>query len=341
MPARFLLSRFIYGVFILLKTRFFLPWLWILSQQPALLQASPADSAQNLVLQEALVLAWPTPLEPSGLAWCQGHLLMIADNQDQLIFEIHPEADEARRITVYKTLINIPPPPLPKLPWSLQTEQQISALFSPKTYDWEAISCDNQGAIWLASERFIALLRIDPKGSTSWLDVEIYQAGFQAGLFQVNNGFIEGLAWQAPNLLFIAAERQQRGILMAELTDKTRAKISSAQTLTDSDQTQHANRPADFSDLWIEADALYTLERNHFAICRRTLLNFKTERCWSYAATENSPEYRYPENHYGIAEGLARIGKQLYIVVDNNQKNRLKTGQNDAMLFIYTLPEDW
>ncbi|HEX4975878.1 MAG TPA: SdiA-regulated domain-containing protein, partial [Pseudomonadales bacterium] len=251
------------------------------------------------------------------------------------------EANEAQRVTVYKTLSAIPSAPQPALPWSLLLEQQFYGLFSQKTYDWEAISCDNDGDIWLASEQFIALLKVSQQGDSTWLDTDIYTKGRAAGLFQVNNGFIEGLAWQAPNRLLIAAERQERGIIVAEIKNQTQAEISQVQALPASALAEQTGRSADFSDLWLEADALYTLERNQFAVCRRTLTSYEVERCWSYGAIENSADYIYPENHYGIAEGLARIGKQLFIVVDSNQKKRLKTGQSDAMLFIYTLPEDW
>lgn len=322
---------------------FTLPVTWLLCFSFPLTLPTVAFAAKPspLVLQKALVLHWSAALEPSGLAYCQGQLLMIADNQDQHIFEIHPEAEEDQRVTVYKTLENIPSAPQAPLPWSILLEQQFSALFSQKTYDWEAISCDDQAKIWLASERFIALLKVSQQGDLSWLETDIYTKGHAAGLFQVNNGFIEGMAWQAPNRLFIAAERQERGILVAEIKNQTQAEISQVQALPASALAEQAKRSADFSDLWLEADALYTLERNHFAVCRRTLTSYEVERCWSYDAIENSADYRYPENNYGIAEGLARIGKQLFIVVDNNQKKRLKTGQTDAMLFIYNLPEDW
>lgn len=295
-----------------------------------------------LVLHQALVINSPSPLEPSGLAYCQGHLLMIADNEDHLIFELTPDADESQLLHVYKTL-NTPlaPAPLPGLPWFMQLKTNIAALTSQKEYDWEAITCDEQGNLWLASERYIALAKVTADGTLSWLALDIYINGKKQGLFQVDNGYLEGLAWHPSQRLFMAAERQQRGILVAALNDNSHAELQTIKAIATSPLSGQASRSVDFSDVWVEPGALYTLERNHYAICRRSLSTLDAERCWSYAAVENSADYRYADSEFGIAEGLARVGSKLYIVVDNNQKKRLKTEKNHAMLFIYDVPDNW
>jgi len=315
----------------------------LLLQQAFVLSAvSDTPHPAALVLHQALVINSPSPLEPSGLAYCQGHLLMIADNEDHLIFELRPEADESQLLHVYKTLNSpIPPAPVPDLPWFLQLEHTIAALASQKEYDWEAITCDEQGNLWLASERYIALAKVTADGTLSWLALDIYTSGKKQDLFQLNNGYLEGLAWHPSQRLFMAAERQQRGILVATLKDKSHAELQTIKAIAASPLSGQASRSVDFSDVWVEPDALYTLERNHYAVCRRSLSTLDAENCWSYAAAENSADYRYADSEFGIAEGLARVGNKLYIVVDNNQKNRLKTGQNHAMLFIYDVPDNW
>lgn len=295
-----------------------------------------------LVLHQALVINSPSPLEPSGLAYCQGHLLMIADNEDHLIFELTPDADESQLLHVYKTLNSpLAPAPLPGLPWFMQLKTNIAALTSQKEYDWEAITCDEQGNLWLASERYIALAKVTADGTLSWLALDIYTNGNKQGLFQVDNGYLEGLAWHPSQRLFMAAERQQRGILVAALNDNSHAELQTIKAIATSPLSGQASRSVDFSDVWVEPGALYTLERNHYAICRRSLSTLDAERCWSYAAVENSADYRYADSEFGIAEGLARVGSKLYIVVDNNQKKRLKTEKNHAMLFIYDVPDNW
>lgn len=295
-----------------------------------------------LVLHQALVINSPSPLEPSGLAYCQGHLLMIADNEDHLIFELTPDADESQLLHVYKTLNSpLAPAPLPGLPWFMQLKTNIAALTSQKEYDWEAITCDEQGNLWLASERYIALAKVTADGTLSWLALDIYINGKKQGLFQVDNGYLEGLAWHPSQRLFMAAERQQRGILVAALNDNSHAELQTIKAIATSPLSGQTSRSVDFSDVWVEPGALYTLERNHYAICRRSLSTLDAERCWSYAAVENSADYRYADSEFGIAEGLARVGSKLYIVVDNNQKKRLKTEKNHAMLFIYDVPDNW
>lgn len=315
----------------------------LLLQQAFVLSAvSDTSHPAALVLQKALVINSPSPLEPSGLAYCQGHLLMIADNEDHLIFELTPDANELQLLHVYKTLNSpIPPAPVPDLPWYLQLEHTIAAWVSPNEYDWEAITCDAQGNLWLASERYIALAKVTADGTLSWLALDIYTRGKKQGLFQVNNGYLEGLAWHPSQRLFMAAERQQRGILVAAFKDNSHAELQTIKAIATSPLSGQASRSVDFSDIWVEPDALYTLERNHYAVCRRSLSTLDAEVCWSYAAVENSADYRYADSEFGIAEGLARVGNKLYIVVDNNQKNRLKTGQNHAMLFVYDVPDNW
>jgi hypothetical protein len=315
----------------------------LLLQQVFVLSAlSDTPHPTALVLHKALVINSPSPLEPSGLAYCQGHLLMIADNEDHLIFELRPEADESQLLHVYKTLNSpLPPAPLPELPWFLQLKHNIAALTSQKEYDWEAITCDEQGNLWLASERYIALAKVTADGTLSWLALDIYTRGKTRGLFQVNNGYLEGLAWHPSQRLFMVAERQQRGILVTTLKENSPAELQTIKTIAASPLSGQASRSVDFSDVWVEPDALYTLERNHYAVCRRSLSTLDAESCWSYAAVENSADYRYADSEFGIAEGLARVGNKLYIVVDNNQKNSLKTGQNHAMLFIYEVPDNW
>lgn len=302
-----------------------------------------SEQPTRLLLLDTLTLSHKSSLQPSGLSVCQNQLVMISDNQDFSIYALHP-SNRRNALSLFRK-ITIRPPPLPSsLPWKNTLQTKLGMLFSPKTYDWEAITCDHEGNIYLASEAFFNIAKIDKSGNVQWLMHNLYERGAKEGFFNVYNGGIEGLAWFGLDTLYIAAERNRRGIIKAQTRGK-RWEITQTNLIPDSRFIGYPERAQDLAGLWQESDYIFTLERNNFMVCRRRLIDMIIETCWSYSHIENAPGFRYNDSQFGIAEGLARLGDKLYIVVDNNEKARVNsnTDKKDtkAMLLVYKLPEDW
>ncbi|MBV1873318.1 MAG: SdiA-regulated domain-containing protein [Gammaproteobacteria bacterium] len=308
-----------------------------------LFHSNPNQASDQLInpplkLSQALTLDYSEPLQPSGLTMCGDRLLMIADDQDDFIFELKLKQGSAQ-VSVLHNLKLTEKPPFSFTLWQ-KVSTLLQSLISRKIYDWEGISCDNENNIYLLSERFLAIAKVNTRGEATWLGLELYKQGFKKGLFQIMNAYTEGIAWYAPDNFIIAAERNPRGILKASLIDGHWS-LNKVETLPASPISIANSRSEDFSGLWIENDSLFTLERNYFSICRRDIQTLKTKACWSYQNTEHHPAYRFADTHFGTAEGLAKKDQQLYVVLDNNLKANLHNNDSRPLLLVFELPENW
>lgn len=302
--------------------------------------AARGADIERLNLIRAMPLSGGTGLEPSGLASCKGELLTISDKHDTSLYRIRIEGDSAV-VEEARPLTQIPEPPLPPLPWHQRIQLWFSSWLYSK-YDWEGVTCDANDDLYLLSESHVAVLRVSPSGNAEWLDIPLYSAARQAGLVQQFNAFVEGIALSHGSVI-VAAERDPRGLATATLHDGQWT-IDRAERITDSNIPPPTSdqRPSDFADLYTDGRHLYTLERNHSAICRRALDGYVLERCWSYAQVENAAELRYEESRYGIAEGMTIHQGFLYIIVDNNQSPRQRAPDDKRpLLFQFAIPEDW
>lgn len=290
---------------------------------------SASAPAAPLVLTRALPVEGPAGLEPSGLTVCDGRLLMVSDDHADRVFLLALAADRARA-RVYRT-VEAPTPDLSAyagLPW---LQGRVAR------YDWEGLACDEADNLYLLSEALAQVLKLPPRGRGRWLGDAVYRAGRQIGLFEQHNAFAEGLAL-TPTRAYVAAERQPRGLVVADRSSEpwTAARAVWLNPFPD------LARPHDFSGLWAEGEALYTLERNHFQVCRRDPETFAVRRCWSYRAVEEGAAYRYAERRFGRAEGIARRGDLLYLVLDNNGDAReADPADHRPWLFEFALPADW
>lgn len=267
-------------------------------------------------------------LQPSGLANCDGKLLMVSDRHNQRIFELQRQ-DRHVQVSESHILDNIPKPELANYDFG---DRWWTSLV--RRYDWEGVSCQG-GNTYLLSETLSQVLRITADGQLSWLGDKAYRSGKQKGLFEQTNAKGEGLA-VGQDFLFIAAERQPRGIVRQSRNDRDKLTAFYLNDFPD------LLRPQDFSGLWLEHDALYTLERNHFQVCKRSLAEMPTNRCWSYGHVENDPQWDYQDQRFGMAEGIARIDEQLFIVLDNNGDVRLRNPKDKRpILMVFKLPKDW
>lgn len=301
----------------------FLVWLFSAATQAEalrLLQAYPINNPEN-----------QTGLQPSGLAVCQGELWMVSDRHNQQVFQLQLNRDSHTATAIPRLhLDKIPKPSLQSYDFGTQWWSQLS-----RRYDWEGISCDTQGNLYLLSETLSQVLRIAQNGQPHWLGELAYLAGRDKGLFEQFNAKAEGLAVNAEKL-FMAAERQPRGIIVQSRLQPEQVKAHYLNGFPD------LTHPEDFSGLWQEGEQLYTLERNHFQVCRRQIETMATEQCWSYEQAEHHPDYAYHDQRYGMAEGIARLGQYLYLLLDNNESPRLNASRDTrAQLLVFKLPQDW
>lgn len=295
------------------------------------LNAGADVETQTLEPIEVLPLETVAPysgLQPSGLAACGQQLLMVSDRHNHTIFTLFLEPDRALANEHLK-LGKVPKPSLQNYDFGTQWWSNLS-----RRYDWEGISCEEE-TLFLLSETLSQVLAIKGNGSIHWLGDSAYLAGRGKGLFEQLNAKGEGLAIADGNV-YIAAERQPRGLVKFSLAQP---RINQAFFLNGFPNLVH---PEDFAGLLVEQNNIYTLERNHFKACKRNLQNFRVDRCWSYAATEKFPEWRYQDQRFGKAEGIARIKERLYIVTDNNNGPRL-SDPNDTrpLLMVFNVPKDW
>ncbi len=267
-------------------------------------------------------------LQPSGLARCNDELLMVSDRHNSTVFKIKMKADLAQ-VVEHQRLHNIPKPSLKHYDFGTQWWSNLS-----RRYDWEGISCQ-QGNVYLLSETLSQILAINVDGQMTWLGEKSYLAGRGKGLFEHRNAKAEGLAINE-NHVFIAAERQPRGIVASSLTEPSQATAFYLEGFPDFFQ------PQDFSGLIAENSHLYTLERNHFKVCRRLLTDFSVEHCWSYEAIEKSPRWKYQDQRFGKAEGIAKIQDRLYVILDNNNDSRAADPHDRRpLLLVFKVPKDW
>ncbi len=311
-----------------------------------------AVEATELVLERHWELTGVEKLEPSGLSFCDDQLVMVSDRHNDTVYSI-PLNDAVESQVIPYRPINL----LTKLPQNITWKDHLIDLllrWTDKRFDWEGIHCDDNGALYLASESLSAIAKIGPNSpngreSAQWITPSFAEEVKQHGFFNsINSGF-EGITVDG-HTSFIALEREPRGLVSIHNKNKP-AYIKKIQEIDE--EGISSKLKADFTGLWLEPSSslepssrlqfpkIYTLERNYFRVCRRSYSDWKIEQCWSYATTEKSSNYRFNNDQYGMAEGIARSGKYLYIVLDNNQETRRRNNSKNPLLFQFKLPENW
>ena len=302
--------------------------------------ANNAVDTTPLALEQYWALAGVDNLQPSGLSFCGEELVMVSDRHSNIVFSIPLSDKNAVHVKTFRLVSS-----LKELPSRLKWQQHImdwGLRWTEKRFDWEGIHCNADGSLYLASESLSAIAKIEPNGDADWITpsffVELLEQGFASTL---NTGF-EGLAANKDHIL-IALEREPRGLLRATLST-TPPGIDKIQKIHN--ESVASPLKPDFTGLWLEQGAhqsvkIYTLERNYFRVCRRSYDSWAIEACWSYRDTEKSSEFRFENDHYGLAEGIARSGEYIYIVLDNNGEPRLQTGDRNPLLFKFKRPDNW
>jgi hypothetical protein len=260
-------------------------------------------------------------LQPSGLAVCDGKVVFVSDKHDSELFQLTFESDGIAKVGLWKTITEIPQPPQQKYGWWVGIQRFLGELFGlTGGYDWEGIACNRQGDIFLASEYYFSVLKVDGKGYKEWVIDDLYQRGKQAGLFQKNNAYIEGIATQGSGLI-LAAERESRGLIRHE---------SGAVSFYVQPEVQHSEDGLqyDYTGLDSHNGKLIALERNHYKVCELSD-NYESITCYLFKDIAKSLEWGYNTGKYGLAEGLVIDGGSLWIIADNNGDPR-KADSNDT-----------
>jgi len=264
----------------------------------------------------------------SGLALCRGALWGVSDRDDDRIYRLDQQSGVWRAQPLTFT-----PPPVPDsgLPWGLKSRNWAVSYVRGGELDYEGITCDQAGNIYLVSEAHAAVLQVPVEGEPNWLkiDTAMIRQARASGMLLHFNALFEGLAINPDgDRLWLAAERERRGLVKIERQQsvwtcgRSCVLLSEAGVEMQPAQMPHARALSrDFADLaWFEGK-LFTLERNAYRICRRDAESGKVEHCWSFAADALVPERRY-DQPFGLAEALVLDAKGAWIGLDNNNGDR-------------------
>ncbi len=283
------------------------------------LDRAPTTTPRLVALE--LVRALPIErwdnFQPSGLLWQGGKLLTVSDKHDGHVFELLIERHQVR----------------------VREHQSISGLDDTDGLDLEGMCSDGAGGLLLVSEEQTRILRVGSDASARWYSPPLKALGARAGLFQLANATLEGVAHLSDGRLVIAAERSERGLLeLAPGGDFEQAQVWSLPTTL---FHLPAGRTPDFSDLTTHGDALFALIRNgHLVVrLRRDATGWQEHEAWSFEQSENDPRYAYVHRRYGMAEGLAVDEHFVYVVLDNNGDARVANPRDSRpQLLIFRRP---
>ncbi|MBT3341803.1 MAG: hypothetical protein HN712_18315 [Gemmatimonadetes bacterium] len=280
-------------------------------------------AALDLELLAALPIKGLENAQPSGLAMADGVLFAVSDKHDHAICRIDI-TDDAAQLEPFITF---------NAPWSGTWSTRL---------DFEGLTYAD-GSFYLVSEACLRVLHVNERGGgLEWVTPDVRGAATAAGLLNVKNARLEGIALLAPNHFLLAVEREPRGLIeiwqdededephvQAWVTDETRLELPEP-------------RAVDFTDLHLDAGGLYALARNADAVTPITWSSGQFEELdvWSFRHVVEDPAYAYENQTYGKAEGLTMDDERVYIVLDNNQQPRL-ADENDRrpQLLIFARPD--
>ena len=301
---------------------------WVLSV--SLLFASSILAAEPVRPAQLLGSYWldgSAGLDISGLSFCGGELLAVSDKNSADIYVVRLDRDGDRAALMPRALFA-------KLEVPVASDggfkaRLLSAVESGAAADFEGITC-NDDEIFVVSERHHRIATAQPSGESAWLPLHWADAARKRGYMQHFNGASEGLVLAGEDF-WIALERSRRGLVRfangagdAELVEVPAV-----------DGLDFRGRPEDLTGLAFYDGALYTLERNAFAVCRRSLPDLRAEWCIHYRAIEEAPQFVYLKTFFGKGEGLAVDASGIYVVLDNNNVARAADPQDRRGLLLH------
>ncbi|MCO1333900.1 SdiA-regulated domain-containing protein [Microbulbifer sp. OS29] len=270
-------------------------------------------------------------LSISGLSFCAGNLLTVSDKDSKEIYKIVLEGRRAELETYVKILgLAVPKKGRPTNFWQFLLDLTRPAA----AMDFEAISCGDN-AIYILSERYNRIAEVDMQGRGRWLDVMWSPIAKAQGYLQGYNLSGVGLA-KVGDSFWVALEREPRGLI--KLGPKGEIQIFTPPSVSELD---FRGEPENLSGLDYYDGALFTLEPNAYAVCRRALPSLKAEWCLDYREHENSSELGYEVARTGgKGDGLVVGEKGIFIVFDNDNISRIQDPQDRrALLLQLAFPE--
>lgn len=293
----------------------------ILLALSAPLAANPVSEARLL---SAHWLDGSTGLDVSGLSFCAGELLAVSDKDSGRLYKIDVDGRRAS-LVAQRAVAGLGAP-----------EGKADGLFAsligmtrPDTeMDFEGFTCDSE-SVYLLSERHHRIARLDRRDAAEWLPQRWAQAAREQGYLQKFNAAGEGLV-KVGSDFWIALEREPRGLLRLRANAEPEFF-----TIPPAAGLDFRGRSEDIAGLAFYDRALFTLERNAHAVCRRSPEDLGADWCIDYSAIEESPELVYEETEYGKGEGLAVDDSGIYVVLDNNNVARAADRSDRRALLLH------
>ncbi|SHE83190.1 hypothetical protein SAMN04487965_0744 [Microbulbifer donghaiensis] len=269
-------------------------------------------------------------LDISGLSFCNGELLAVSDKNSAGFYAVRIGPGSAQ--LEYRPLaVGLETPPME----SEGLKARLVTLLQPApAADFEGITCDEQG-VFLVSERHHRIAVVAPSLRAAWMSRRWSEAARERGYMQKFNGASEGLV-KAGGDFWIAIERDRRGLVRFAQGSN----LPEFFELPAAAGLDFRGRSLDLTGLAFYDGDLFTLERNAFAVCRRSLADLQAKWCIEYRVIEEAPENVYRETRYGKGEGLAVDESGIYVVLDNNNVGRAADpGDRRALLLHLAFPE--
>ena len=188
-------------------------------------------------------------------------------------------------------------------------------------FDFEGISKDSQGNLYVSEETQRLVFKSSPDGKTievlnfDWSPVKKFLSGDV-------NASLEGIA-VAGNLLYLANERSSPRIIVIDLA---------SHKVTDSffvDSEGFAFGGPHYSDLAFFKERLFVLNRNNRCILEVDPKEKRVIAEFSFAQMELAEDFAYKSDYpTGAMEGLAIDENYFWLLTDNNGKSRFKHPQD-------------
>ncbi|PCO07078.1 hypothetical protein AWR36_001215 [Microbulbifer flavimaris] len=305
-----------------------------------------AETVRTAKLLGAWWLEGSAGLDISGLSFCDGELLAVSDKRDDRLYRIRlPNRPDVRTAALdIRSQFQSP-----EAPDHESLVNRLAALVRPGAQmDFEGVTCDADHR-FVVSERHDRIARISASETgdvqLNWLPFRWREAARFQGYLQVFNAGSEGITRsgtaERPEF-WIALERQPRGLLRLKGATEQAGQGADLEfrQLPPVAGLDFYGRAEDVTGLDIFRGGLYTLERNAFAVCRRSLQTLEASWCIDYRAVEEAPIFVYADTRFGKAEGLAVSENGIYVVLDNNNVARAADPSDQRALLMHLAHPD-